>query len=471
MRLRSLFVSCRLVGLLAGLLTGLLASLAPSTALAAGELEQLLQRVQQHAADSKALDSDREAKFLAAREQRAALLEQARAKLLAMQQREQALRKILERNDASIAAINATLAEHSADLRQLFQRARHQASSLKSLLQYSLVSARWPHRSDQLAPLLDEQHTPTIAELRSLWLLMMQEAIEAGRSERFMTDLIAADGSRQRAKVTRIGVFSALHDGQPLRFENGQLYQLQHQPEAGLVRTAAAFEHTDKTMAAALIDPSRGAWLEVLTQSPSLLERVRQGGVIGMIIIALAAIGLSIGLWRLLAVTITGWQMQRQLTHPEQPSQRNPLGRVLLAWHSLQQHTDPDPLRMELQLHQAALREVPRLTRAQSFLKLLAAVTPLLGLLGTVTGMILTFQAIGLAGAANTGLMANGIGQALITTVLGLIAAIPLLFVHNLLASRSRALIQVLDRESAGLIVTSLTPTPATTAMPAAETA
>jgi biopolymer transport protein ExbB len=248
-----------------------------------------------------------------------------------------------------------------------------------------------------------------------------------------------------------------LHQGQPLRFEEGRLYQLQRPADAQLVATAAAFEQTSDGSALALIDPSRGAWLTLLTQSPSWQERVQQGGVIGMVIIALAAFGLLIGMWRLLLVSIAGWQVKRQLAHPQQPSRRNPLGRVLLAWQQLQDQPDQDSQRMELQLHQAALREVPALTRAQSLLKLLAAVAPLLGLLGTVTGMILTFQAISVAGAANTSLMAEGIGQALVTTVLGLVAAIPLLFVHNLLSSRSRALIQVLDRESAGLMVTGLT--------------
>ena len=76
----------------------------------------------------------------------------------------------------------------------------------------------------------------------------------------------------------------------------------------------------------------------------------------------------------------------------------------------------------------------------------------LLGLLGTVTGMIATFQSITLFGTGDPKLMAGGISQALITTVLGLIAAIPLLLLHNFVATRSKDLVQILEERSAGMV-------------------
>lgn len=443
----------RLAVLLIAGLTGLMSLIGLAGIAHAGALDGLLQRVQQQAADGREIDAQREADFVAARDQRLALVEQARAELLALQQSNRGLRDTLASNDAVIASLTSTLTDYRADQTQLGQLVRRQAGSMDALLKRSLVSAQWPDRAERLAPLLDEDHNLSVSDLRELWLLMMQESIAAGRSERFTADVIGSDGSARRTAVTRIGAFSLLQQGQPLRFDEGRLYQLQRPADAQLVATAAAFEQTSEGLAPALIDPSRGAWLAVLTQSPRWQERIRQGGVIGMVIIGLAVIGLLIGLWRLLSVSVTGWRVRRQMAQLDQPSDGNPLGRVLLAWQRIQGQSDADAQHMELQLHQAALREVPPLTRAQSLLKLLAAVAPLLGLLGTVTGMIITFQAISTAGAASTGLMAEGIGQALVTTVLGLIAAIPLLFVHNLLSSRSRALIQLLDRESAGLLV------------------
>lgn len=107
---------------------------------------------------------------------------------------------------------------------------------------------------------------------------------------------------------------------------------------------------------------------------------------------------------------------------------------------------------LELKLDDAVLREIPALEVRLVWLKILAAVAPLLGLLGTVTGMILTFQQITLFGTGDPKLMAGGISQALVTTVLGLIVAIPMVLLHAMLNARSKGLIQVLEEESAGLI-------------------
>ncbi|MHA7835731.1 MAG: MotA/TolQ/ExbB proton channel family protein, partial [Algiphilus sp.] len=129
------------------------------------------------------------------------------------------------------------------------------------------------------------------------------------------------------------------------------------------------------------------------------------------------------------------------------PSADNPLGRVLGVVS--QEHGREDAELLELHLSEAVVKETPRLERFQSLLKLFVAVAPLMGLLGTVTGMILTFQSITLFGTGDPKLMAGGISQALVTTVLGLCVAIPLLFLNSLLGARSRALVQTLDEESA----------------------
>ena len=201
-----------------------------------------------------------------------------------------------------------------------------------------------------------------------------------------------------------------------------------------------------------VVDPTRGEWLAMLVQTPSRWERLQQGGSIGYLILALGALGLLLGLWRLLALALTARRMERQLDNPDQPRPDNPLGRVLAAYPetTVSDRASED---IEAQLHEAVLREIPRLSRGQTLLKLLAAVTPLLGLLGTVTGMIVTFQAISLFGTGDPRLMADGISQALMTTILGLGVAIPLLFLHSGVLSRGRALIQILDEESAGLVV------------------
>jgi biopolymer transport protein ExbB len=198
-----------------------------------------------------------------------------------------------------------------------------------------------------------------------------------------------------------------------------------------------------------VIDPTRGGLLSMLTKTPTLLERVQQGGAIGYIIVAIGLFGLVLVGLRLTTLGRIAGKVNRQLREPGNASANNPLGRVLLAAGDSNER-DIDAI--ELLLDEAILRETPALQRGLGLLKLLAAVAPLLGLLGTVTGMILTFQSITLFGSGDPRLMAGGISQALVTTVLGLVVAIPLLFSHTLLSSRSRTLIQILDEQSAGLI-------------------
>ncbi|HIE53574.1 MAG TPA: MotA/TolQ/ExbB proton channel family protein, partial [Chromatiaceae bacterium] len=178
-------------------------------------------------------------------------------------------------------------------------------------------------------------------------------------------------------------------------------------------------------------------------------ERIEQGKEVGYLIIGLAIFGFLMAVYRFVALGVTSMKVRAQLKRADQPKKNNPLGRVLLAWKE-NQEADLDTL--ERKIDEAVVKEVPRLQRGLSIIKILAVIAPLLGLLGTVTGMIQTFQSITLFGTGDPKLMAGGISQALITTVLGLMAAIPLTFLHALVASSSRSLVQVLEEQSAGII-------------------
>jgi len=132
-----------------------------------------------------------------------------------------------------------------------------------------------------------------------------------------------------------------------------------------------------------------------------------------------------------------------------QPSKSNALGRVMMAYEGAQ-NKDADTV--ELKLDEAILRESPKFEFGLNILKLLAGVAPLLGLLGTVTGMIQTFQAMMIYGTGDPQLMAGGISVALVTTMLGLYAAIPLLVLHSFCASIARSIQGTLEEQSAGIV-------------------
>ena len=217
---------------------------------------------------------------------------------------------------------------------------------------------------------------------------------------------------------------------------------------------AGHFERADAGWAPIAVDPTRGNLLKLAAQRPSLMERIREGRLVGYVIIVVGLIGAALALYQLWYLFVVGRGMARQLHNIDQPSADNPLGRVLSCLKDDTALHDPEVL--ETRISEAVLRETPRIERFQPFLRMVVAAGPLLGLLGTVTGMIITFQVITEIGAGDPKVMAGGISQAMISTVLGLIIAIPILFINSVLAARSRVLVQILDEQSAGMLAARL---------------
>lgn len=432
-----------------GLAMGLLCSVAAANAEGPSNLDELLQQVKQGQHDTARINKDRERQFAAAKNKRSALVREAKDEFKDTEAQARKLRKKLDEEEAEIKKLQAELDEQSGDLRELFSVARSVAGDLQARLNGSLTAIEGGDSAAQAEAIANKKGVLGSEELRTLWLLLQQEATDVGKVTRVRADVIAPDGKSQSQDVVRVGAFNVFSDDGFLRYHDGRLELLGRQPGGSAVSEARELSAAKSGYSTVLIDPTRGAILGMLVESPTLLERVRQGGIVGYVILALAAIGLLIAVVRLVVLTVRGRAISKQAKQPENPSRDNALGRILSVF-SDEDASDTETL--ELKLDDAILREVPALERGQTTLKLLAAVAPLLGLLGTVTGMIITFQSITLFGTGDPKLMAGGISQALVTTVLGLVAAIPLLFAHAFLASRSRSLIQVLEQQSAGLL-------------------
>ena len=268
--------------------------------------------------------------------------------------------------------------------------------------------------------------------------------------ERFVSEVILPGGSISDAEIVRVGVFNAITEDYFLKFipETQSLQVLARQP-AGRFRSMAddLFE-LEEGFTAMAVDPSKGQILGLLIQTPGIGERINQGGFVGYLIILIGLLGVAMSLWRMKYLKDEGDAINRQLKSSE-PSNDNSLGRILSIY---KENQGIDPETLELKVDEAILREVPQLEKYHSIIKVFAAVAPLMGLLGTVVGMIVTFQALTLFGTGDPKLMAGGISQALVTTMLGLIVAIPLVFLHSVLTSWSTSLIEILEEQSAGLI-------------------
>jgi biopolymer transport protein ExbB len=425
---------------------------------AATSLEELLERTRNtRALDAQAFEA-REQAFLAQRDQQAALLAQAQRERDAAEARSQRLSERFDTNEAKLAELDALLTQRLGSLGELFGVVRQVAGDGSAVLYNSLISAQHPDRDRFFTELGKARDLPSIEQLERLWFEIQREMTESGRVARFPSTVIGADGTPAESEVVRVGGFIATSGGRYLQYlpSQGRLQVLPRQPPAELGAIARNLEEARSGIVEAAVDPARGVVLSMIVQRPSFRERIAHGEAVGYVIIAVGVIGALLALFQALYLIRTRIAVRRQLADLDRLRPDNPLGRVLGAVRADPATIEDDAEVVELRISEAVLREVPRLERFQAFLRLAVAAGPLLGLIGTVIGMIITFQSITESGSSDPRLMANGISQAMIATVLGLGIAVPLLFVNAGLTSMSRQVVQILDEQSTGMLAESL---------------
>ncbi len=428
----------------------------------AQSIDDLLKRVQQGEVTEKRENREREQRFQQDKASQQKVLADAQAQRAGLEQRSDALETQFEENELRVADLTEQFDKRLGSLKELFGVLQQVAGDTRAQFENSITSTQPsirdgndPDRVQFLADLAAKMGTASklasIEEIERLWFEMLNEMQETGRVVSYRAPVILGDGQQTELDVTRVGVFNLITDGKYLQYtpETGNITELARQPQqVRFVKTTADLANADSGMVTFALDPTRGQILSLLIQEPDLRERIDQGGTVGYIIIALGAIGMLLAVWRWVALFVTGTKVRAQLKK-ETPSADNPLGRVLKV---ADDNRGVDRETLELKLGEAIYKERPALDRALPFIKIISVVAPLLGLLGTVTGMIVTFQAITLFGTGDPKLMAGGISQALVTTVLGLVVAIPTVLLHTLVSGRSRSIQQVLQEQAAGIV-------------------
>lgn len=433
---------------------------------AAVSLDEIAQRATALRAEEAKLNAQREATFQNAFNQQQQLLNGVAGQRASLDATTASLSARFDANEKRVVELQKLLTEHQGNLGELFGVTRQVAGDAVSELRQSLIASQFLVAADKedreafLTRIASAKALPSIVELERLWLELQREMTASGQVARFQAPLrVKEDAPAQSAQVLRIGPFTASSGDQYLAWLPSEkvFVPYQRQPTGALREVAAALAtaHGEETYLEGLVDPARGALLGMVVERPNWLERVKVGGMIGYLTIMLGLIGVAAWLGQLLYLVSVRAAVAWQLRNLAQPSARNPLGRVLAALDK--DRTEALPADMaELHISAAVLREVPKLERFQGFLRLAVAAGPLLGLIGTVIGMIITFQTITASGVSDPKLVAHGIGQAMIATVLGLGIAIPLLFANSLLAALSRAIIQILDEHGEGLLADTL---------------
>ena len=417
-------------------------------------LDELARKVQEAATAETRINQQREAIFVSERDKQQDLLAGARQELSSENVRSELLRDEYDRNERSLAELETTLAERMGNLGELFGVVRQAAGDVQAALDDSMVTAQMPGRTKLLSELARRRELPTVTELRHLWSAMVTEIAESGKVLRFRATVERISGEKQDLEVIRLGVFNAVSDGVFLDWDTRKsrinLIELARQPAARFGRMAADLQSSPPGKIMGFpVDFTRGQILRAVVQSKTPFERIREdGGVVGYTIIGLGLFGLLLCLWKGYSLYTAGASMSRQLTN-DRADKSNPLGRVLAVYS---ENPEVEVETLELKLDEAILRETTPIETGLSFVKVLYVVAPLLGLLGTVLGMIRTFQMITLFGTGDPRMMAGGISTALVTTVLGLVVAIPLTLLHSFLQGKAKALIQVLEEQAAGLI-------------------
>ena len=418
-------------------------------------IDQLLENVEQGKINDNSENRKREAEFRQKRDQQETLLAASENKKVMEEIRSTDLEALFEKNEAINNDLQDTLNERLGALKELFGVMQQVAGDARTRFDNSLTNIQYPDRTAFLEDLAKKigsnSKLPSIEEIERLWFELQREMTESGKVVKFTADVIDTNGSEAATEVARVGLFNIVADGKYLNYspETGNVTEIPRQPEGRryVSSTSDLFNGSDTKIAFGL-DPTLGGVLASLVGRPNLIERIQQGGIVGYLVILLGLFGVSIAGQRWFVLQAADKKVTAQL-NSNTISDDNPLGRVLGVYEE-NKTVDTDTL--ELKLAEAVFKETPELNKGLLIIKVISVVAPLMGLLGTVTGMIKTFQAITLYGTGDPKLMAGGISQALVTTVLGLTVAIPTTLLHTIVSGRSSRVTQIIQEQAAGII-------------------
>jgi biopolymer transport protein ExbB len=423
-----------------------------------GDLRTTVQKLRD---DERRLSQERITRFRAEQQKVERQAQEAVARRNAAEARSNSLDKTWNENEKRIAEINNLLKQRQGNLGELFGVTRQVAGDAANVLQASILTTQYgtpkegEERAEFLRRLAGAKALPSLPELDRLWYELMREMTDAGRVVKYRASVLEQDNTKVDMDVIRVGPFTASSNGKYLGYlpSTKSLAELNGELQGDFPQIGrslqAAVGGTGYTKA--VVDPARGALLGMYVERPGLIRRIQQGEAVAYVIVAVGILGVAVAFFQAIYLVATRFAVVAQLKNLNNPSKNNPLGRVLLSFRGDGKRIENSEL-AELRISEAVLREVPKLERFQAFLRLAVAAGPLLGLIGTVIGMIITFRAIVASGTSDPKLMATGIGQAMINTVLGLSIAIPLLFINAGLATLSRFVTQTLDEQSQSML-------------------
>jgi len=422
-------------------------------------VEALLNLVKQGKTQEQSENSKREARFMANKNKQAEILAAEKRELARQERIADQLEAEYKKNEEILRVKEEAYQKELGSLVELFGHLQSSAGEAAVQFSGSLTSGQYGQDrvaflNDLTTKMSETTELPSIREIEGLWYELQREMVASGQVVSYETTVVDVDGESSQCMVTRIGLFNAVCDGKYLEYAaaSGQYAFLPRQPAGRYTKTAKNIGNAEVgeqiKFGVDPTGPTGGSLLANLIQTPSLAERAAQGREVGYAIIFVGLIGIILAFWKLWSLFVLGKAVKAQ-AGSKTLDVRNPLGRVLKVGED---NFKKDIDTLELKLAEAIMAERPSIERGISAVRIISVVAPLAGLLGTVTGMIVTFQMITLYGTGDPKLMAGGISQALVTTVLGLLVAIPTTLLHSFAASSAKGIINVLEEQSTGLL-------------------
>ena len=420
---------------------------------------ELLELVQKGQFADTAEQRERERKFRNEKNKQAKLLADAKAERARLEREAARLEQKFEANEALLVVAEAQLKERLGSLNEIFGHLAGLATEARNIFEQSLTSAQFGKDREEFLTKLavkmgEGVALATIPELERLWFELQREINATGEVVKFNADVIALDGTVEEREVVRVGVFNAVSDGNYLTYAStrGMYEELPSQPAGRYTSTTSDVFDADAFPVQFAVDPTGpqgGSYLASLISMSGAWERINgEGGPIGYVIFYVLGLGgVGLFIWRLVTLRGIRAAVDSQLAASTLNAD-NPLGRVLKI---AEDNPKADTETLELKMAEQILNERPPIEKLNWLIKLISIVAPLMGLFGTIVGMIETFQMITLFGTGDPKTMASGISIALVTTWLGLMVAIPMTFMSAIVSNFSKGILETIEEQAIGM--------------------
>ena len=428
---------------------------------------------------SKQLQNEYQLAIKNQQEQRKQLAKEKKAMLGQLAKRRQtvaALEKNIKELEAEFESLQhqeQELASRQEDviqeMNQLAGTVRTSVKDLLSLIDTSLISGLHPRRAVGLRQYLAADRFPSMVDVKKIVATYFDEIYGSSQIIKQHGPFVGLQGKMTQGEIVCLGALTAFYH----RDDNGEIgFAVYGKENDAMLAVSKASWLVKRCLSKYLtgqsnevyLDFSGGSTVRQLALQPTAWERLCSGGPLVWPILLLGLVALVLSLERFFflrrvksntdkvmseviqLLAEDKWQESEELLS----NRRGPVYNVLAAGLRFRRASWEI---LENVLEEAIMKELPSLERYLPTLQVLAAVAPLLGLLGTVTGMINTFQVITIFGTGDPKMMSGGISEALITTELGLIMAIPIILLHSYFSRKVESIIGDMEEKAVGLTV------------------